>query len=71
VMFSDSAGFTAWCDPILVDDSGTCRGLNVILIGSDAQNTSYLFATYLADGTDGETQINYRDLKLIKSEQFD
>ena len=66
--FSESASFTGWTNPVTIDNSGSCRKIDIIRIGSDSSFSSRLFLTYLAEDEDGVTRINFRDLNQIRAE---
>ncbi|MCH7472428.1 hypothetical protein IIA79_05695 [bacterium] len=64
LLYCGNPSFDDWQQSILIDDSGDCRSLEIILIGSDAEFSSFIFVTYISDDEEGVPRINFRDLRL-------
>jgi hypothetical protein len=60
----EDAGFTTWTPPYLVDPAPDCRNLHILLVGTDEEFTTYIFATYIKDDEQGVARLNFRDLKI-------
>lgn len=49
-----------WFNPVVLDDSGTCSNLDIIRIGSDDNYSYAVYATFLSEDAEGNTQFNFR-----------
>lgn len=63
--FSAKAGQDVWSREILLDDSGTCRNLNITRIGTDLEWAYFTFLSYLRTDELGNSQLKFVDLNSI------
>ncbi len=59
---SMSSSLTSWTPVVTLDDSGSCRDLQIIKVGSNEYWESHHYASYIKDGPEGEKLIAFRDL---------
>ncbi|MCB1215966.1 hypothetical protein KDL44_01135 [bacterium] len=60
--FSSKTGQDAWTEEFLLDDSGSCRNLSIIRVGTDLQWQYFTFLSYLRTDENGEAQLKFIDL---------
>jgi hypothetical protein len=63
--FSSKAGQDVWSKEILLDDSGSCRNLNITRIGTDLEWAYFTFLSYLRTDDLGNSQLKFVDLNSI------
>lgn len=64
--YTEYASFASFDNPVLVDDADGIHDLRVIKIGAGENWTSLKFVTYLSDGPDGQTRLNFRDMDTAR-----
>ncbi len=70
LLHSGASNLAAWSSPILIDGTGTCSNIKLLVVGS-ADDFSYkLFATYLLEDGQGHSQICFRDMGVLKQESI-
>lgn len=60
--FSSKTGQDVWSEEFLIDDSGTCRNLNITRIGTDLQWQYFTFLSYIRTDEFGVAQLKFLDL---------
>ena len=66
-----NAYFESWTEPQLISDSGSCRNLNIIPVGtSEDFSESYDFLSFVEEDGSGQTQIRYIDLSTTFSKHY-
>ena len=63
--FSGYPDLHEWEEPVLLDDCGSCRKLEILLVGTDSEFNSQLLATYVSDGEEDTELLHFIDLRAV------
>ena len=63
--FTSKTGQDAWSKEFLVNESGTCRNINITRIGTDLEWAYFTFLSYIYTDEQGLSQLKFVDLDSI------